>query len=165
MENGKIKKILEEIKTSSRAAEILDRVKKTEAAERVDACVSVARELGYDLTKEALNAYLREAVAERKIKTDRQASDLETIVDEDLDLVAGGRNVYEVRHNDACDETVGVWYETVTCQDTFVQKENCMNLDACDKSITMYTNYLCNHNDAGTHCGSTANADCDAWFF
>lgn len=115
MEKGKIKKILEEIKASDRPAEILDRVKKAEAAESADACISVVRELGFDLTKEELNAYLREAAAERKGKTDRQVSDLETIVDEELDRVAGGVNEYEVRHNDECSETVGVWYETVQC--------------------------------------------------
>lgn len=131
MESGKVKKILEEIKASDRAAELLDSVKKMEAAERVDACVSVARELGYDLTKEDLNAYLREAAAEQKVKTDRQVSDLEMIADEELDRAAGGGNVYVVVHNDECSDYFGAWSEIVACSETSVQKENCLSSDAC----------------------------------
>ncbi|MBR5336956.1 MAG: hypothetical protein IK152_03135 [Lachnospiraceae bacterium] len=83
----------------------------------------IAEKLGYGVTPDDFKEYYDEAEKIIRSKTD---AIILTIPDEELNMVAGGKNE---GHSD--------------CKNTYYDKENCWFNDGCDNVYHMYDKYLC----------------------
>ena len=124
----KVQTFLNAIKTDPRAKELLEKTAKPMTGEDVlMVYVSVAKELGINVTEEELKDYLQKMVEQRKEKTGVQTKAVEKLADDELIGAAGGNHYYE---NDKCN-------------DTYQSAENCWYNDGCDNTVNFYPNYKC----------------------
>ena len=125
MSEKRIEEFIEEIRTSPRAAELLNGKEAPKTPEEaVEMFAAVAKELGYDLTAEELGAYIREQDEARRARTDDQAEGVRRLDDSEVAEVSGGG-------------------EHADCKDTFKDYENCWFNDACDAVLHSYPDYKC----------------------
>ena len=90
----------------------------------------LAKEFGYALSEEDIREVLDAAEQQRKTKTEKAIQEIEHLPDDNLARVAGGG-----------------YY--ITCEDTYLDRENCWKTDGCDQSYNMYPEYECQCNHRG----------------
>jgi len=130
-------KFFEELKTSDKAREIMQKHKAPANAEEAAAIYTqIARELGYELTEEELKEFVREKEQMQKRQTGAAAENIEQLMDEDLDQVAGGK-----AGNSECDFT-------------YLDYENCWFMDGCDNTLLYYEEYKCARHNLGRQTDS-----------
>lgn len=107
--------------------------------EELEVAIDMAKEMGYDVTKEELTDALKELKAEQKEKTQQAVQGVQELDLDDLEDVAGGVHYYVYDDNKDCQG--GYWVKInkgcrAEFDDTF-----CMALDACKVQSIYY--YAC----------------------
>ena len=132
MATEKMEAFLAALRANPGAAEKLNNGEKGKTEEeKIGAITELAREMGYELTKEDVAAYMAETAQARKEKTDAQIQGIEMLEDDELDGVAGG-----IKGNPVGDKHK-------ECRYDFLNRENCDFTDACDNAFFYYDDYLC----------------------
>ena len=131
MATEKMKAFLAEMQANPGTAEKLNKGKAKTEEEKIGVITELARELGYELTKEDVAVYMAETAQARKEKTDAQIQGIEMLEDNEVDGVAGGTSGPGMgsRHNE--------------CKYDYLDRENCSFTDACDNIFLYYEDYLC----------------------
>ena len=130
MSAEKTLELLKKLKEDPKAKELLDGLKNTASADDVISCYAqIAAKLGYDITAEEIREVVNQEEARRKAQTEKIASDMKALNDDDVEEVAGGGSKYKIQ---------GKIYEgcAYTQDGLCVMNDACFNLDivyACDK--------------------------------
>ena len=162
----KVMDLLKAVKNDPKAQEALKGMTKpTDEEGIVNYYAKIAELLGYEVTETDIREAVSSLENERTEKTENTAAAIQSLPDEELGHVAGGKNTYNIPHHDECSSAVGDWTEVVECYTTFEQRENCMSHDACDYNIMFYHGYQCEHNAPGHHCGNSEKFDCSSVIF
>ncbi|MBR5338300.1 MAG: hypothetical protein IK152_09980 [Lachnospiraceae bacterium] len=138
MTNDEIRSALEKMRSDPRFAELLKEYGETE--DRLKVYSEVAGKLGIDLPESELKGYVRKVEEKIKAHTEKEAGAIESIPDNELSAVAGGKD-----HDN--------------CKDTFKDRENCWFNDGCDIIINSYDGYKCHCNGSDWPCGSYAHCN------
>ena len=137
MENLETSKLMEQLKRDPKAKEVREQIRNAgDEEEKITLLISFAKELGYDLTREDLQTYIREETERLAKKTDAQSDVIQRLNDDEVANVAGGKH----------------YNSTDRCQDTYLDKENCWITDGCDNDVIMYPSYKCDWYNAGQSC-------------
>lgn len=125
MEKKEIATILEELRSNPDAVKNITGSKTVSTREEAAAIWSKAASgLGYSITAEEISSFILETETEMKQKARENANAIESLSDEKLEAVAGGKG-----HD--------------KCEFSFLDRENCWFTDACDNAIIYYGGYLC----------------------
>ena len=91
MSAEKTLELLKKLKEDPKAKELLDGLKNTAPADDVITCYAqIAAKLGYDITAEEIREVVNQEEARRKSETEKIASDIKVLNDDDVENVAGG---------------------------------------------------------------------------
>ena len=104
----------------------------------------LAAQLGYDLKAEEILEVMETEKKKQKEQTEKTASEVECLTDDEVDA-AGGELGCEYL-------TPQINQDDLACLDTYLDKENCMSSDGCDKNVNYYVYYNCHKNDEGAFC-------------
>ncbi|MBR5338394.1 MAG: Nif11-like leader peptide family natural product precursor [Lachnospiraceae bacterium] len=128
MASEKVKEFLEAARTDAKAAELINSyAAPADQKEEVRIYAEIAAKLGFDVTEADLSAYQEEQIEAIKQKTENTSSKIESLPDDAISEVAGGRR------------------KPNGCYDTYTNKENCWFNDGCDSIINKYANYICHY--------------------
>ena len=140
MSAEKTLELLKKLKEDPKAKDLLDGLKNTASADDVISCYAqIAAKLGYDITAEEIREVVNQEEARRKSETEKIASDMKALNDDDVEDVTGGASRYQ------WDET---WYEG--CK--FTHDGSCAIQDAC---VSVRVNYLCDADWSDPNCDFT----------
>jgi uncharacterized protein YwqG len=120
--------------------------------EALEAAIDMAKEMGYDVTKEELTDTLKELKAEQKEKTKKAVQGVQELDLDDLEDVAGGYYYFEFVTGKGCQ---GGLYERKEggCKKEF-DDTTCFQIDACSFASIYY--YDC----PGEYFENGAENDC-----
>ena len=91
MSAEKTLELLKKLKEDPKAKELLDGLKNTAPADDVITCYAqIAAKLGYAITAEEIREVVNQEEARRKSETEKIASDMKALNDDDVENVAGG---------------------------------------------------------------------------
>ena len=91
MSAEKTLELLKKLKEDPKAKELLNGLKKPVSADDVITCYAqIAAKLGYDITAEEIREVVNQEEARRKSETEKIASDIKALNDDDVENVAGG---------------------------------------------------------------------------
>ena len=91
MSAEKTLELLKKLKEDPKAKELLNGLKKPASADDVITCYAqIAAKLGYDITAEEIREVVNQEEARRKSETEKIASDMKALNDDDVENVAGG---------------------------------------------------------------------------
>ena len=91
MSAEKTLELLKKLKEDPKAKELLDGLKNTAPADDVITCYAqIAAKLGYAITAEEIREVVNQEEARRKSETEKIASDMKALNDDDVEDVAGG---------------------------------------------------------------------------
>ena len=91
MSAEKTLELLKKLKEDPKAKELLNVLKKPAPADDVITCYAqIAAKLGYDITAEEIREVVNQEEARRKSETEKIASDMKALNDDDVENVAGG---------------------------------------------------------------------------
>lgn len=124
MSKENVAAFLEKIMNDPKAAELMKGMNAATDEEKIAGIVEAAKGLGFELTAEELEGYLKEQAEERKAKTEVVAGGIEKLDDSELGEVAGGKYHSE-------------------CKDTYRDEEGCFYNDGCDLIYHRYDGYHC----------------------
>ena len=140
MSAEKTLELLKKLKEDPKAKELLNGLKKPASADDVITCYAqIAAKLGYAITAEEIREVVNQEEARRKSETEKIASDMKALNDDDVEDVTGGASRYQ------WDET---WYEG--CK--FTHDGSCAIQDAC---VSVRVNYLCDADWSDPNCDFT----------
>ncbi len=129
----------EALKKNPQAMEkIRNGIQASEDKDRNAVYTGLAKEMGFEVTGEDLEAFVREEAEKLKEKTDEKIAGLRDLEDEALFAVAGGGasgHTHGEKHPD--------------CKYDFMDMENCYFTDACDNTFLYYSDYLCDWHNYG----------------
>ena len=132
MEKSEIAKILEEVRANPDVVEELREQDSPGTLEEVAAVwTKAAVSLGHSVSEEEISAYIREAEEEMRRKAQDTKDEIETLSEQELEDVAGGKG-----HSQ--------------CQVSYKDKENCWIADGCDNVAVVYPGYKCHKLFEGT---------------
>ena len=95
MSAEKTLELLKKLKEDPKAKELLNGLKKPVSADDVITCYAqIAAKLGYDITAEEIREVVNQEEARRKSETEKIASDMKALNDDDVEDVAGGASRY-----------------------------------------------------------------------
>ena len=95
MSAEKTLELLKKLKEDPKAKELLDGLKNTAPADDVITCYAqIAAKLGYAITAEEIREVVNQEEARRKSETEKIASDMKALNDDDVEDVAGGASRY-----------------------------------------------------------------------
>ena len=142
MSAEKTLELLKKLKEDPKAKELLDGLKKPASQEDIISCFAqIAAKLGYAITAEEIREVVNQEEARRKSETEKIASDMKALNDDDVEDVAGGASRYMM---------CGEWHDGCRYSlDGF-----CVVNDAC---MAGNINYLCS--------GDWSDADCSVSFY
>ena len=142
MSAEKTLELLKKLKEDPKAKELLDGLKNTAPADDVITCYAqIAAKLGYAITAEEIREVVNQEEARRKSETEKIASDMKELNDDDVEHVAGGAARYMMS---------GEWHDGCRYSlDGF-----CVVNDAC---MAGNINYLCS--------SDWSDADCSVSFY
>ena len=115
-----VKMFLEELDQNEKAQEMLKAVAADGAEPDIAAMAKAARETGYDVTEDEMQAFLAQIEKHTAKASDAVAEKLIELTSDEMELVAGGK----VRD---------------ACRDTYAPGENCLLNDACHKWFQYYS--------------------------
>ena len=91
MSAEKTLELLKKLKEDPKAKELLNGLKKPASADDVITCYAqIASKLGYAITAEEIREVVNQEEARRKSETEKIASDIKALNDDDVENVAGG---------------------------------------------------------------------------
>ena len=97
MSAEKTLELLKKLKEDPKAKELLDGLKNTASSDDVITCYAqIASKLGYDITAEEIREVVDQEEARRKAQTEKIASDIKELNDDDVKEVAGGGSKYRI---------------------------------------------------------------------
>ena len=148
MSAEKTLELLKKLKEDPKAKELLDGLKNTAPADDVITCYAqIAAKLGYAITAEEIREVVNQEEARRKSETEKIASDMKELNDDDVEHVAGGAARYMM---------CGEWHDGCRYSlDGF-----CVVNDAC---MAGNINYLCSSDWSDGDC--SVSFYCDGTLF
>ena len=99
----------------------------------------IAAELGYDITAEEIREVVNQEEARRKGKTEKAASDIQALNDDDVENVVGGVYWYKASETTRLGSSASDirYYRQEGCRWDFTD-DDCTWFDACEKVSTIY---------------------------
>ena len=132
MSAEKTLELLKKLKEDPKAKELLDGLKNTAPADDVITCYAqIAAKLGYAITAEEIREVVNQEEARRKSETEKIASDMEALNDDDVEDVVGG--VYHYKLN----RRTGTYTRVEGCVNDYTD-DDCAIRDACDGLYNLY---------------------------
>ena len=137
----KVKELIKTIQTDPKAQETLKGLVRPTDEGWIKYYAEAAKLLGYEATEADIRVAIAEIAKERTEKTEKMAAGVQSLPDDELDKVAGGKNTYYVPRWEDCDSVVGNYTEVVTCHYDFTQGYVCREVDACTAHVFYYINF------------------------
>ena len=138
-----VKRFFEELETNDKAMELLKAASVDGKEPGSAALADIARQTGYDVTDEDVQACLEQLQQTTAAASDAVAEKLGELSPDEMELAAGGKD-----HE--------------TCKDTYRDGENCWYNDSCNKVNILYWVEKKGTCDSNTYCAKTLKRpDCD----